>query len=204
MSRAAPGDSARGVLRRDLPESFQATAGQSDSCQVRCSSISVMERCRHQSDIRSQYLSSFTLQFSGFRVERGGLGEVVSLVGDCRPPPPDNPRQPTYRLCKNTGLSGRRMKTASAVSGRFCFACRIAKNGESFSPVWLCYSFNNYQYLRNLKELNNQQYFKKYRSYTSCMGRDPVLEFIVFHSHLCGCLGMEPPPIAITNVLENR
>jgi hypothetical protein len=45
-------------------------------------------------DSRSHYLCSFTLQFSGFWVERGGLGEVVSLVGDCRPPPP------SIQLCR--------------------------------------------------------------------------------------------------------
>jgi hypothetical protein len=202
MSRAAPGDFARGVLRRDLPKTFQATARLSGSCQVRYPPISEMEVYLYRCGSRSQYLSSFTLQFSGFRVERGGLGEVVSLVGDCRPPPPGNPRRPTSWVYKDTRSGGRRLMTAGTVMGENCFTGRMEKNGETLLQLWLGYSFNSNQTIGNLKELKNQQYFKKNRSYTSCMGRDPVLKFIVFHSHLCGYLGMEPPPIAITNVLK--
>jgi hypothetical protein len=49
---------------------------------------------------------TFTLQSSGLCVGRGRLGEVVSLVGDCRPPPPGNPRRPTRLRFDNASMVG--------------------------------------------------------------------------------------------------
>ena len=169
-----------------------------------CPSETSVENDLHSRCNLRRNIWSFTLQSSSFWVGRGGLGEVVSLVGDCRPPPPGNPRRPTTPACCNAGLSGRRTRVANAIKGGFCFPCSVAKYLEVLPSGWKCSSLNKCQNRSNLKELNYLQYFKKNRSYSSCMGRQPVLEFMHFHSHLCGQLGAEPPPIAITNVLVTR
>ncbi len=204
MPRAAPGRNARGALRRDHPDQLQATVKYSDSCQVRCPYSPVMGMVLYQYGCRSQQWCSFTLQFSGFGVERCVLGEVVSLVGDCRPPPPGNPRRPITPVYYITGRDGRRVRTARAVMGGYWFTARSPKSGEVFPSGWVLRSFKYHQKPHNLKELNNPQYFKNNRSYSSCVRRKHVLKFLHFHSHLCGQLGVAPPPIAITNVLETR
>jgi hypothetical protein len=204
MPRAAPGSNARGVLRRDLPDLVQATVKNSDSCLMRYSLCEEMEVDLHQIGYRSQQLRSFTLQFSGFEVDRGVSGEVVSLVGDCRPPPPGNPRRPIIPEKRKPGLERRNKGTTGAILGGFSFPMLNPKNGEVIPSGPMHYSFNNNQQPHNLKELDNQQYFKNNRSYSSCIGRKHVLKFLHFHSHLCGQMGLEPPPIAITNVLETR
>jgi hypothetical protein len=204
MPRAAPGSNARGALRRDLPDQLHATVKYPDRCLLRCPCCPEMEKDLHRCGCRSDLCSSFTLQFSGLEVERGVLGEVVSLVGDCRPPPPGNPRRPFLPAYSKAGLDGRRVRTARTVLGGFCFTAGKPKSGELLLRGWMHYSFNNYRKRHNLKELNIPQYFKNNRSYSSCVGRKHVLKFLHFHSHLCGQLVVEPPPIAITNVLEIR
>jgi hypothetical protein len=204
LPRTAPGNNAMGALRRDLPDQVQATVRYSDSCLVRCPGNSEMEVDLHRYGYQSQQWCSFTLQFSGFGVERGVLGEVVSLVGDCRPPPPGNPHRPITPVYCKAGLGGQRVRTARAVMGGFCFTAGNSKSGELLPSGWMQHSFNNNQKPHNLKELTIPQYFKNNRSYSSCMGRKHVLEFLHFHCHLCGQLVVEPPPIAITNVLETR
>jgi hypothetical protein len=203
MPRAAPGDYARGVLRRDVLNDLQPTVGYSDSV-VRHPSHPGAKMKLYRCGSRSRKWCRFTLQFSGFGVERDGLGEVVSLVGDCRPPPPGNPRRPFIPVTRNTGLRGWRVWTVRASIGGLCFNAGISKSGELLASGYRHRSLNIYQKSSNLKELNNPQYFKINRSYSSCVERKPVLEFLHFHSHLCGQLGVKPPPIAITNVLEIR
>jgi hypothetical protein len=204
MPRAAPGSNARGALRRDLTDQDQATVKNSDSCLMRYLFCVEMEADLHRYGCGFKHLCSFALQFSGFGVDRGVSGEVVSLVGDCRPPPPGNPHRPIIPEKRKAGFDGRRERTTGVVLGGFCFPRVNPKSGEVFSLGSMPYSFNDYLQPFNLKELNNHQYFKNNRSYSSCIGRKHVLKFLHFHSHLCGQLGLEPPPIAITNVLETR
>ncbi len=204
LSLVAPGDNARGALHRNLPEALQVTVRYSDRYPIRCPYHSGMEIKLHRYGSRSRIWCRFTLQFSGFGVERGVLGEVVSLVGDCRPPPPGNPRRPITPACVDAGWGGRRVKMARAIMGGFCLSSGNPKSGEVLPPGMMQCTFNRHLIKRNLKELNIPQYFKKNRSYFSCVGRKPVLKFKHLHSHLCGQLEVEPPPIAITNVLETR
>ncbi len=204
FSLATTGDAPPGAQTWFYSEASTATAVWLKSNNKRCPSKTSVEIDLHSMGNRRENIWGFTLQFSGFWVGRGGLGEVESLVGDCRPPPPGNPRRPTCPASSIAGLSGRRTRVANAVKGGFCFTCSGAINRDVLPPGWKCSSLNKYQNRCNLKELNDLQYFKKNRSYSSCTGRQPVLEFIHFHSHLCGQLGAEPPPIAITNVLVTR
>jgi hypothetical protein len=204
MPRAAPGDNARGALRRDPSEALQATVKISDSCKVRCPFYPGLERNLHRYGSRSQYWCSFTQEFSGFGVERGGLGEVVSLVGDCRPPPPGNPRRLTILAYSDGGLGWRCVQTDYTIMGEPCFTPKNPISGEVLLSGRMFFSLNSNPKRFNLKELNNPQYFKINRSFFSCMGRKPVLQFGHIHSHLCGHKGVKPPPIAITNVLETR
>jgi hypothetical protein len=202
LSLLASSHTFRVVPRRDLRDHLQKAVGYPDRCLVEyldCSEVNL-----HWCGRRSKKWCRFSLQFSGFGVERGRLGKVVSLVGDCRPPPPGNPHRPSDSICTHDGLEGRRVRTARAVIGGFCFTPRNPKYGVVLSSGWTHHSFNKYQITSNLKELNNPQYFKNNRSYSSCVGRKPVLEFVHLHSHLCGQMEVEPPPIAITNVLEIR
>jgi hypothetical protein len=144
----------------------------------------------------------FTQQFSGFEVERGRLGEVVSLVGDCRPPPPGNPHRLTPHNFIDEWWDGWQMSRARADMGSNIISSKVSNFGTNILTVWKHYSFNNPQFTHNLKELNKLQYFKNNRSYSSCVVKKHVLEFSHFHSHLCGLREVEPPSIAITNVLE--
>ncbi len=204
MPRVAPGDYARGVLRWDVLIDLQPTVGYSDSCLVRYPFYPGMKKKLYRYGSRSRKWCHFTLQFSGFGVERGGLGEVVSLVGDCRPPPPGNPRRPSIPMTQATVLRGWQVWTSRATIMGLCFNAGILESGELLVSGDKHRSLNIYQKSNNLKELNNPQYFKNNRSYFSCVERRHVLKFLHFHSHLCGQLGVKPPPIAITNVLETR
>jgi hypothetical protein len=204
MPRAAPGNNARGVLRRDLPEDFRVTVRNFDSCLERCPYRLGMEMHLHRLGSRSQKCRSFTLQLSGFGFDRGGLGEVVSLVGDCRPPPPGNPRRPPNAARRAAGLDRRRERMSRADSGGFCFTAGNPISGDVLSSGWKYCSFNKFQNCANLKKLDIIQYFKNNRSYYSCVGIKHVLKFDHLSSHLCGQQGVRPPPIAITNVLETR
>ena len=197
MSRASPGDCAWSVLRRDLLRDQRESTGFSGGLPIRCPNFfgkgSYSIFLRH----RSIFWYSFTLESSGFRAGRGRLGEVVSLVGDCRPPPPGNPRRPASPI-----FTGEPVERSGRYPGGSCFTPNESQNGGNSPSVSICSSLYKSQSNRNLKILNITQYFKNRRSFYYCTGKNPVLEFVGLHSHLCGLLGMKPPPIAITNVLE--
>ena len=201
MPRAAPGDIARGALRRKLPEYLR---------------VSVHNFSRYPSSnpyhlgkelflfpyaSKCKKCSYFTLHSSGFEVERGRLGEVVSLVGDCRPPPPDNPHQPTVPVRRINRVGGRQTSSPPVECGSIGFTSGKQKNGGIFLPICMHSSFNKYQTYTNLKNINHTEYFKNNCSYFPCIVKNPVLKFEHFHSHLCGFREVEPPSIAITNVL---
>jgi hypothetical protein len=201
MPRAAPGVIARGAQRRNLTENLWVSVQGSDRYQSRYPYRSEMETRLHRTEVLSTQRCYFTLHLSGFGVERGRLGEVVSLVGDCRPPPPGNPRQPTTQGSTILRVGGRRFTPARSGrrEGRFYLITRI--NGGFFLPLWMYSTLNNYHFSNILKKLKYLEYFKVNRSYFSCAVKKPVLKFEHFHSHLCGFREVEPPSIAITNVL---
>jgi hypothetical protein len=201
MPRVAPGDIVRGALRRKLPEYIRVSVRYSDRYLPRYPYRLVMETSLHLCKSRSKKCSYFTLHLSGFGIERGRLGEVVSLVGDCRPPPPGNPHRPSTPDCISDWVGMRYGCPAHTGSGSIGFTSNKQKYGGVFLPVWMGYSFNNTQLITNLKDLIPGEYFKNYRSYFSCTEKNPVLKFEHFHSHLCGFRKLEPPSIAITNVL---
>jgi hypothetical protein len=203
MPRAAPGVLARGALRRNFPENLRISVSNSDRYTAICPYQLGMETFIHPFRSRSNKCSYFTLHFSCFEVGRGRLGEVVSLVGDCRPPPPGNPRQPTPPARNGIGWNGWGQIPARTTLGSYVFTTSDKNIGGVFLTVWKHCSFNNYQISNNLKKSNKFQYFKNHCSYFSCKGKNDVLKFDHLHSHLCGLMELEPPSIAITNVLKN-
>jgi hypothetical protein len=204
MAFAEPDQTLWGGLRQGLQNKIRVSIRYPDRYIWKHPYRMGMERVIHPIQGMIIGRCTFTLQSSGLCVGRGRLGEVVSLVGDCRPPPPGNPRRPIIPEKRKPGLEGRNKGTTGAILGGFSFPMLNPKNGEVIPSGPMHYSFNNNQQPHNLKELDNQQYFKNNRSYSSCIGRKHVLKFLHFHSHLCGQMGLEPPPIAITNVLETR
>jgi hypothetical protein len=202
MLRAAPGKPARGVLRRGTASNHWVSANYSGRALKICPNHSRVGGYFHPFGRKAFYRCSFTLQLSGFGVERGRLGEVVSLVGDCRPPPPGNPRRPACMTASHQVLAHKRIWKARRIPGGSCFSVERSRNGDNYLSNWFSSTLYCYQNPSNLKELDQLQYFKKNRSYSSCTGVKPVLEFDRLHSHLCGIRGVEPLPIAITNVLE--
>ena len=204
VSLVAPSQPPREALNRNQRDLIHWVIGTPDIWLVEWLVSSAMEFEIHRCERRSTKWCNFTQQFSDFGVECGSLGMVVSLVGDCRPPPPGNPRRPPNHACRHAELVDRCMRMAHAIKGGFCFTSRNPKSRQVLPSSWMHLSLNKHQIILNLKELNNHQYFKKNRSYSSCVGRRPVLEFDHLHSYLCGQLDVEPPPIAITNVLGNR
>jgi hypothetical protein len=204
MPRAAPGDIVRGALSRKLPEYLRVSVGNFDRYPSSNPYRLRKEILLLASASRSITCSYFTLHLSGFGVECGRLGEVVSMVGDCRPPPPGNPHQPTNPACSLKWVGERQMEPQQSGSRSNCFTSIMKKNGGVFSPICMHSSFNSYQINTNLKDLNSNEYFKNKRSYFSCIVKNPVLKFEHFHSHLCGFREAEPPSIAITNVLGTQ
>ena len=201
MPRAAPGDFDRGALRRKLPEYLRVSVCNSDRYpsgypyRLGKESFLLPDKSRYEKG------SYFTQHLSGFGVERGCMGEVVSLVGDCRPPPPGNPRQPTTPIGSISWIDRRHMNPPQMGSRGTGFISIKQKSGGVFLSVSIHCSFNSNQLNTNLKDLDLNQYFKNNRSYFSCAVENPVLKFEHFHSHLCGFMEVEPPSIAITNVL---
>ena len=204
MPRAAPGEDARGAVRRKVPEYQGVPARRMGRRLVKCPYRSGMESDLHPFRKGLNTHACFTQLLSGFGVERGRLGEVVSLVGDCRPPPPGNPLQPS-RARRVDGRSGRysgRWVIQSPRTGRF--TTNLRNPGGFKILVRLSISFNSNQILTNLKDLISSEYFKEKCSYFTCIGIWPVLKFGSFHSHMCGSMEVEPPSIVMTNVLETR
>ena len=205
MPSAAPGVIARGAMRQPGPRCSWVPIPHSNRTGAGCSS-GVGSGSDHPPGVRRHrsYLC-FTQLLSVIGVERGRLGEVVSLVGDCRPPPPGNPhrplglwRWPNASWRPNGGVSVWGIGRQSSVG----IAINMQPPGGNNLPIRLGISFNNKRILTNLKDLKSSEYFKVNRSYITCAGIWPVLKFDNFHSHLCGFIGVEPPSIAITNVLE--
>ena len=95
MSHAAPGVIARDASRRKIPGDPKIVGHSLARYKDRYSSWSARENFPSSNMRRYKGKNLFIQHSSGLWVERGRLGEVKSLVGDCRPPPPDNPRQPT-------------------------------------------------------------------------------------------------------------
>jgi hypothetical protein len=202
MSRAASGVFARGKLRRNFAEYFSESVVKNARGWSKCHHRQGMEKMLHPNQDGAIRYGSFTLHVSDFRVGSGRLGEVVSLVGDCRPPPPGNPRQPIW-----LGNPGLRVGSKPADSGQEdrgepYFSSIIHSIGGVFSPQSVTYTFNNQQQTWNLKIFKPCEYFKINRSSFYCRCRKPVLEFEHLHSHLCGSQGVKPLSIAMTNVLE--
>jgi hypothetical protein len=203
MLRAAPSGTARGALRWDFSGNLPASGRSSARGVVQRRYRKGMERKIHLAGCRFHYRSSFTLPLSGFGVERSCLGEVVSLVGDCRPPPPGNPHRPS----SSVKMDYRRGGTGGWMD-------HIMRMGDDFTPRNRSYGgivlsgaqLTSYscQFHSILKELNRSQYFKITRSYSSCTGGSLVLEFGHLHYYLCGLNVVEAPSIAITFVLETR
>jgi hypothetical protein len=201
MPRAAPGDIVRGALRRNYPVSSRVSVSNSGGYTLIYPYRLGMEIFIYPYARKSNECCYFALHFSCFEVERGRLGEVVSLVGDCRPPPPGNPRRPITPVRSDTWWNGWRMSPARAAMDRSIFTSIDKNTGGVFLIVLKPCSFNNHQITNNLKKINKFQYFKNNYSYFSCTGKNHVLEFTYLHSHLCGLMEVEPPSIAITNVL---
>jgi len=165
-----------------------------------CSPWSGSKTCTRPDLRRFNIRNSFIQHSSGLKVERGRLGEVESLVGDCRPPPPDNPRQPTAGSNVNQ-LSGGLRKNPFPCNGFVTFIPKWQKNGGVSLSMCRHHSFNKAEYPYNLKKLIQSQYFKNDCSYFSCVEKSSVLEFVSSHYHLYGFRLVGSPSIAITNVL---
>jgi hypothetical protein len=142
----------------------------------------------------------FIQHSSGFRVERGRLGEVESLVGDCWPPPPDNPHQLITRSSINL-LSGGLWENPFPCDGVIEFIPKWQIYGGFSLSMCSHRSFINTEYPYNLKKLVQSQYFKNDCSSFSCVEKCTVLEFVCSHYHLYGLRLVGLPSIAITNVL---
>jgi hypothetical protein len=201
MSRAAPGVSARGRLRRKSPEYLGESAGYSDRCWSKCPYRKGMEKDLHAYGNGAKKYGSFTLHLSGYGVGCGRLGEVVSLVGDCRPPPPGNPHRPT-NLDSNPKAVSKQSSFVWQDRGMMHFSTKKRNFWGFFIPVGNHCSFNNTSKNWILKNIKRIEYFKVNRSSFYCTWKKPVLEFEHLYSHLCGSNGVEPLSIAITYVLE--
>jgi len=177
MPRAAPGEYARGAVRRKLPEYQVVPVYHSDRRPSKCPHRSGMEICLHPYERGTTKCGSFTQQLSAYGVENGRLGEVVSLVGDCRPPPPGNPHQPY--VPRQIGRMSDRcvVKLIQMCGGGVSFTAKMRKFGGDVHPSCVHFSLNNKVILPNLKDLNSSEYFKVNRSYSSCTGNHPVLKF---------------------------
>ncbi len=187
MPRAAPGVSARGALRRKLHESLGVPVRYSNGYRVDCLYRLTMEKLFHLRGRRTMSWFYFTLLFSGIGVDGGRLGEVVSLVGDCRPPPPGNPRRPINADINSPPDGPQQVSWSDLHTGSNCFTRKCTKAGEIAMPTNKARTFNRHSNRSNLKELNNLQYFKITRSYFSCIGDMPVLE----------CCGLSLPPMRV-------
>ena len=201
MPSAAPGVTARGALRQINPETSWIPAQLSGRTKEGCSSFQGRETEFRPDERRLHSWFYFTRHLSVFGVECGRLGEVESLVGDCWPPPPGNPRRPLPRRSGSAPGDGLDKNPRIIKHGFFVFIPKWLKNGGVFLPIRKLHTFNIFKYWHNLKEINYSQYFKNKRSYYTCAQKCSVLEFGSFHYHLYGVRLVEPPSIAITNVL---
>ena len=201
MPRAAPGESISRVMRRKFAENMVVPGRLTDRYPSKIRPRSEMVNCHYSMVAGLIKGSYFTQQLSGCRVGRGRLGEVVSLVGDCRPPPPGNPHRPINDttpcswMCEK--LVGGKFRE---LGGRYFTPPNSQVGGDFFLISKHC-SFNKNTHPANLKDLNFSEYFKNNHSYYSCGLNHRMLEFGSFHYHICGLLEAEPPSIVMTNVL---
>lgn len=203
MPCAAPGEIAREALHQILPEYHSVYERNRLVYDDVYTHINWMEPRIRPGICSPQLISSFTPQNPDFRVERGRLGEVESLVRDCRPPPPGNPHRPINRRTI-ISCDGWLKKYQILISGLSVFIPSCTKKRGEFSSIIRLHSFNRIKRLSNLKILNYAQYFKKTRSFLSCADRIPVLRFLRSHSHLYGIKQVGSPPIVVTFVLEKQ
>jgi hypothetical protein len=200
MPRAIPGAFILELLRRRFPVRLYKSVQNVDRRAAKCLTRGLMAECLPSIARTLLLRNTFTLPFSGFGVARGRLGEVERLVGDCRPPPPGNPRRPaTIWILKHQGDEWR----ANPTINRPVFSHQYQQNGGFFMQLWKGCSFNIKEMNTHLKKLKNIQYFKNIHSSFYCTLIMPVLESSIFHSHLCGVRVVEPPSIAMTNVLDS-
>jgi hypothetical protein len=202
MPRASPGVITRGQLRRVSLSNIGTIVGGFDWHHAGRPTCLWREIYSHPYERWLQKRYYFTQHLSGIGFGCGRLGEVESLVGDCRPPPPGNPRRPFHIAGRN--WRGDEMWNKTVESGtRFYASIPITHHhGGIFLTIAKYYSFNRYQKTTNLKRLIHPQYFKNNCSYFSCTEKGSVLEFLNFHYHLYGDWLVKPPSIAITNVLD--
>jgi hypothetical protein len=200
MPHAAPGVTARDALRRKIPGDSKIPGRSLVWYMDGYSSWSGTENFSRSNLQRYKGKFLFIEHSSGLWVDHGRLGEVRSLVGDCRPPPPDNPRQPT-KVNHYRQLCGWLWNNPISCNGFMAFIRLLQKNGELFLPVYQCLSFKYPKYLSNLKKVVLSQYFKNDCSFFSCNVKSTVLEFVSSHYHLYGFRLVGPPSIAITYVL---
>jgi hypothetical protein len=201
MPRAAPGVLARGASRRIIPGETGVPVQDLVRCMEglslrQCCSLGIQPGLQNKPRNECRILHSSVLQ-----VDHGRLGEKVSKVGDCRPPPPGNPRLPLAWQkitppSKGAGTDARFQPEHPVFISRYPL---MGKDIQSFSHR---NSFKTRNISSNLKELNPSQYFKKSHSYFSCAVKYTVLEFVNSHYHLYGFRLVGPPSIAITNVLK--
>ena len=204
MPRAAPGVHAWGAVRRIIPGNPSVSVHVLGRYRLGSSSRVGMDPGFRPDMHRFHKSFYFTLHLSGFGVERGRLGEVESLVGDCRPPPPGNPRQPTILKVNRLSDGGLRENPIKTTVGFYGFIPNWQKNGGVFLPKCKLPSLNIIHKSRNLKKLIPAQYFKNKYSFFTCTELPSVLECCQLHCHLYGVWLVEPPSIAITNVLGKR
>jgi hypothetical protein len=200
MPRAAPGAIARGALRWILPEEPTISGQKKGRYMDRWSTWIWCMSCIKPGLRKYQHFDYFTLHSSIFIADHGRLGEVVSMEGDCRPPPPGNPRLPSPRSSADL-LSGALLKDPLKGVRLFGFIFNSQKNGGEFLLLYKHLSLNICKNPSNLKKFIRTQYFKNICSYFSCAVNSTVLEFVHSHCHLYGFRVVGLPSIAITNVL---
>ncbi|GEM_PF-1202104 len=203
MPRAAPGVSARGAVRRRLLKRIGSPVRSTVRRDLWHLYWWEMEGYLLPCCTPWRLLCTFTLNLSDYGVVHGCLGEVVSLVGDCRPPPPGNPRRPPSRKHQFSAGWERGTRRSKYALWRGFSEIKNTKHGELLPVSSKYHTFNIRQFRNNLKKLNLCQYFKKSHSFFSCARKCAVLEFDKLHSHMCGLMVVEFPSIAVTNVLES-
>ncbi len=202
MLRAVPGASASGAMRRRIPARFGVPARRMGRCQSQALTSKHGGRVALRTLIEK---FSFTQPLSALWVVCGRLGEVESLAGDCRPPPPGNPRQPPFHRWMHLMEGGRQANPAAASTGFTGLICDWQNERGEILPFSVQHSFKYSQFRSpegNLKKFKHQQKFKIIPLFLPCTGQTSVLYSAHLHSHLCGLWVVEPPSIAITNVLE--
>lgn len=201
MPRAAPGFNARGALGRNLLAKYYGSVNAMDRPGAGVLGYSLAVVHSHPVLRHSDSAVSLPLHILGSWVVCGCLGEVESLVGDCRPPPPGNPRRPSSMALWHM-LEDRFHQNLLEGNRFVAFFPGRQKIGGAFLPLIRHCSFNCFYNRPNLKKLNKSQYFKNYCSFFSCADKHTMLRFAHSHCHLYGFRLVGSPSMAITFVLE--